>query len=191
VVGDRLEDKIMIEVVEEALDVQIDHPVTAPAPLPARRDRIQRAAAGPVAVGVRVEPRLHQWLQHHGHHRLCDSVRDRGHAEDPDPTSSRLVDLHHPHRRREVAARRQAIPQLVEVALQVHLELLDRLTVDARRALVGLDPQVRLEHQVFRDLERLRSARLVHPGHSGWPPSRPRRPVPFAPPALPGLTAVK
>ncbi len=176
----------MIEVVEEPLDVHIDHPVGTPAPFPAHLDRVQRASAGPVAIGVGVEHRLHQWLQHHGHRRLRDSVRDRGHSQDPRP-ASRLVDLHHPHRRREVAARRHAIPQLVEVAPKVFLELLDRHPVDARRALVGLDPQVRLEHQVLRDLERLRPARLVHPGHSGWPPSRPGRPVPFAPPALPGF----
>jgi hypothetical protein len=181
--------EIMIEVVEEAPDVQIDHPVRLPAPFPACCDRVQRTAARPIARGVRVEHRLHQRLQHHSHHRLRDSVRDRGHTEDPDPASSRLVDLHHLDRRREAAARRHAIPQLVEVALQVCLELLDRLAVDARRTLVGLDPQVRLEHQVFRDLKRLRSARLVHPGHSGWPPSRPGRSVPFAPSALPDFTA--
>jgi len=179
----------MIKVVEEPLDVQIDHPVGAPAPLTAYLDRVQRAPKGPIAVGVRVEPGFHHRLQHHGHHRLRDPVRDRGHPEHPDlARSPRFGNLHHPHRRREVAARRHAIPQLVEVAPKVHLELLDRHPVDARRALVGLDPQVRLEHRVFRDLIRLRSTRLVHPGNSGWPPSRPGRPVPFAPPALPGFT---
>jgi hypothetical protein len=41
-VSDRLEDQLVIEVVEETRNVQIDHPRVAPAPLPAGRHRIHR-----------------------------------------------------------------------------------------------------------------------------------------------------
>jgi hypothetical protein len=163
----RLEDQAVIKVVEEPLDVQIDHPVSPPATLPAPPDRVQRATARPVPVGVGVEDLLHLRLQTHGHHRLRDPVRDRRHPEDPDPAPSRLGNLHYPHRRREVATRREPVPQLVEVSLQVHLELLDRLAVDPSRTLVGLDPAIGLKDHVLRNLERLRSAHLAPPGSAG------------------------
>lgn len=43
--------------------------------------------------------------------------------------------LHQPHGRSEVRARRHLIPQLVELAVQVSLELFDRLSVDPWRTL--------------------------------------------------------
>jgi hypothetical protein len=59
VVRHRLQNEIMIEVVEEPFDVHIDHPVGSPATLPASPDRVQRATSRPVPVGVRVEDLLH------------------------------------------------------------------------------------------------------------------------------------
>ena len=101
-------------------------------------------------------------------HRLSDPVRDRGHPEHLDPPPP-LRYLHRPHRRREVAPRRHPIPELVQVPLQVRLELLDRLLVDARRALVGLDPPIRLPDHPLGDLKRL-SASARSPGSSRPPP---------------------
>ena len=63
--------------------------------------------------------------------------------------------LHCPHRRREVTPRRQPIPQLVQVPFQVLLKLLDRLAVDAGRAVIGLDPLIRLPDHPFGNRERL------------------------------------
>jgi hypothetical protein len=92
-------------------------------------------------------------------------------------------------RRRHVAARRQPVPEFVEVPFQVPLELRDRLAIDAGGTLVGLDPQVRLPDRSFGNHERLRRTHRLLPADAGWPPNPSGRPVPFAPPALPGLTA--
>ena len=66
--------------VEELLDVEIDHPVVLPAPLPAYPDRVVGRLLRAIAIGVRVEPRLHQRLQEHGCRRLRDPVGDRRYA---------------------------------------------------------------------------------------------------------------
>jgi hypothetical protein len=76
-----------------------------------------------------VEHRFHLRLQVPAHDRLGDPVRDGWHAEDSDPSAA-LGQLHRTHRRRQVAARRQPIPELVQVAFQVNLELRHRHLVD-------------------------------------------------------------
>ena len=68
-----------------------------------------------------------------------------------------------------IAPRRQPVPELVEVPLQVPLKLRDRLLINAGRALVGLDPQPGLPNGPLRDIKRLR-LRLAHPA----PPTRRR-----------------
>ncbi len=80
---------------EERPDVQIDHPVVAPAPLPALADRVQRGLPRPVAVGVRMEGRLDQRFQIHPGHRLCDPIGHGRHAEHPNPDTSRLEGARH------------------------------------------------------------------------------------------------
>src|ERR1700730_14091457 len=66
--------------------------------LPTCLERIVGRLARPVAIRVLVEPRLHQRLQEHGHHRLRDPISDRRHAEHSDPVTVRLWDLHCPDR---------------------------------------------------------------------------------------------
>ena len=66
--------------VEELLDVEIDHPVVLPAPLPARPERLMGRLVRPVAIGVGVEPMVRPLLQVHGHDRLRDPVGNRRHA---------------------------------------------------------------------------------------------------------------
>ena len=63
--------------VEELLDVEIDHPVVLPAPLPARRQRLMGRLVRSVAIGVGVEPMVRPLLQMHGHDRLRDPVSNR------------------------------------------------------------------------------------------------------------------
>ena len=82
-VGDRLdrpEHEVPRHLVEELLDVEIDHPVVLPAPLSACRERLVGRLARPVAIGVGVEPVVRPLLQIHGHDRLRDPVGDRRHA---------------------------------------------------------------------------------------------------------------
>src|SRR5215211_2520122 len=158
----------MRDAVEEGPDVQIEHPVQLPAALPADPDRVQRRPTRPTPIGVGVEERLHAGLQVSAHDGLGDPVRDGRHPEHSRAAVS-LRYLHRAHRRGHVAPRRQPVPELVEVPLQVALELRDRPLVNAGRALVGLDPQPGLPNGPLRDIKRLR-LRLAHPA----PPTRKR-----------------
>jgi site-specific DNA recombinase len=80
VMGHRLENQIMIEIVEEPFDIKIDDPIRSPAALPARPHRIQRALARPITIGIGMEDLLHLRLQGHGRHRLRDPISDARHA---------------------------------------------------------------------------------------------------------------
>ncbi len=90
------------QVTKERLDIQIDRPVELPAPLPTHPNRFKSRLTRPVAIGVRVEPRLHQRLQKHGCGRLGHPIRDRGHTEHSDPTTQRLGNLNRPDRGRKI-----------------------------------------------------------------------------------------
>ena len=119
-VGDRLHrlcDEVPRHGVEELLDVEIDHPVVFPAPLPAHLHRVQGRLLRPVAIRVRVEPGFRPLSEVHGHHRLGDPVCDSRHAEHPDPAPMGLWDLDRPHRGRKVRPRAHPVPDLVEVVL--------------------------------------------------------------------------
>src|SRR6266536_3731479 len=142
-----------------------------PAPLPACRDRVQRRLARPVAVGVWVEHGFHLRLQIQPCHRLGNPVSHGRHAEQTNPRASCLRDLHRLHRRREIGARRHPVPDLVQVPVPVRLELGNRLLIDPRRALVGLDPLERFPDLPFGDLKRLvlllRPVQPTPPGIAG------------------------
>ena len=140
--------------VEELADVEVDHPVPGPAPLPAPGHRVQRALPGPVAVGVLMKYGLRPWLQRHRGHCLRDPVGHGRHAENP-LAPRRLRDLHGPHRRGEVRARRHPVPDLVKTVLQVLLEHLDGHAVRPGSAAVRLDALPRLPHQLLRYGKRL------------------------------------
>jgi hypothetical protein len=77
---DRSHQQIGVDTIEEALDVQIQNPRVTPASLPRHADRIERRFAGPVAIRVRVETRLHQWLKVPFDNCLGDAVGNRGHT---------------------------------------------------------------------------------------------------------------
>jgi hypothetical protein len=119
-----------------------------------------------------VEPMVRPFLQMHGHHRLRDPVGDRRHAQHSNPAAVRLGDLHRPDRGREVGPRAHPIPDLVEVARKIGLELLDRLPIHSRRALVGPDPPPRLPDHRLGDRKRL----VFGLWHVASPPPRAWRP---------------
>src|SRR5262245_34435856 len=81
-----LEQKLPIDAVEEALDVEIEHPVAAPTALTSRAHGIDRRFAGSVAVGVGVKHRLHNQLQIASGDVLSDAVRNRRNAQRSRPT---------------------------------------------------------------------------------------------------------
>jgi hypothetical protein len=100
--ADRLEQKLPVNAIEEALDVEIEHPVVAPAALAGFRHGTNRRFAGPVAKGVRMKYRLQDRLQISASDFLSNAVGDRWNAQRPDATTCfRNVDA--PHRRGEVA----------------------------------------------------------------------------------------
>ena len=71
--ADRREQKLPIE----ALDVEIEHPVVAPAALTSLMHGVDRRFAWPVAVGVGIEYRLQNGLQAASGDLLSDAVSDR------------------------------------------------------------------------------------------------------------------
>src|SRR6266581_859695 len=137
---------------------------------------------------------FHFRLQIQAHDRLSDSVRYRGHPEDPNPSLPVLLRYFDcPHRRREVTPRRQPIPELVQVPFQVPIKLLDRLAVNTGRAIIRLDSLIRFPDNPFRNLKRLVFrlwfAHRLLPPRGGWPPNESEQPARFAPPVLPGFIA--
>ena len=81
-----------------------------------------------------MKERLHPGLEVPAHDGLGDPVRDGRHPEDPRAAVS-LRYLHRAHRRREIAPRREPVPELVEVPVKALLELRDQLLVNTGRAL--------------------------------------------------------
>ena len=152
----------MRNTVEEALDVEIEGPIETPAPPTCRRHRVERRSTRPVAVGVRVEPGLHQRLQASPDDLLSHAVRDRRNTERARAAVG-LGDVDPADRGRKVAARRQPVPELVEVARQVSLELRNRLTVDPSRTAVRPYPLEGFPDLLLGNIERL------HPTHAGPP----------------------
>src|SRR5438874_1777437 len=128
-------------------------PVGPPAAFPAHRHRVQRRPPRLVTIGIGVELRLHQPLQEHGHHRLGNSVSYGRYSENSDPSCC-FRDFHGFYRRWEIRSGRHPVPQPVQVIAQILLELPDRLPVHSRRALIGLDPLIRLPDHLLRNLER-------------------------------------
>src|ERR1017187_6278869 len=88
------------------------------------------------------------------HHHLRDPVR---YSWNPQlPFSARCLRyFHRPHRRRKIAARRQPIPDPVQVPFQVSSEIRNRLLIAACRSLIGLYPFIRLQYLPLRNHKRL------------------------------------
>src|SRR5262245_23553490 len=99
---DSLEQQLPIDAVEEALDVEIEHPVVTPTALASLVHGIDRRFAGPVAVRVGVEHRFKDRLQVASDDLLGRAVRNRWDPQRSRPTV-RLWNIDPPHRRRKVA----------------------------------------------------------------------------------------
>ena len=112
-------------------------------------------ASRPIAIGIRVEHRLHPRLQIDGCNLLRDPVGDRRHPEHPRPRAVRLRYLHRLDRRREVGPRAHPIPDLVEIILQIGLERLQILIVHPWPSIIVLDPPKRLPDHPLGNRKRL------------------------------------
>ena len=93
--------------------------------------------------------RLNDLLDHHLRH----AIGYGGHAQNPLP-STLFRNGDGAHRRWKVASRAHPVPDLVEIAPQVGLELLDRLPIHAGRPSIGFDRFVRFVHPALIDMER-------------------------------------
>src|SRR5262249_38878398 len=91
-----------IDAVEEALDVEVENPIVAPAALAGLGHGIDRRFAGTVAVGVGMKSWLQDRLQKATDDLLSDAIGDCRNAQRPRP-AIRLRDVDPPHRRRKVA----------------------------------------------------------------------------------------
>src|SRR6266508_1476013 len=152
----------VVEVVEKAPDVQVNDPGVAPASLSGHRESFGRRLPRPVPVRVPVEIRLHRPLQVHFDNRLGHPICN-GRDTQPPLASALLWNANRAHRRWKVRPRRHAIPDLVQVVLQIPLEGLDTFGIDTGRSAIRLDPLVRLHHHLLGNTERLRLARRLLP----------------------------
>src|SRR5262245_17450010 len=99
---DSLEHQLPIDAIEEALDVEIEHPVIAPAALASLVHSLDRRFAGPVAIGVDVEHWLQDRLQIAPNDLLSDAISNRRNPQRSRPTI-RLGNIDPQYRRRKVA----------------------------------------------------------------------------------------
>jgi hypothetical protein len=102
-----------------------------------------------------MEDRLRPGPQRPRRNRLGDPIGHGRHPERPRAPTVCLGYLHRQHRRRKVGPRRHPIPDLVQVAPKIGLEVGDGLPIHPSGTLVVLDLFVRLPHQLFRNHERL------------------------------------
>ena len=168
VVSDRFQHQIVGNAVEEGPDVEIEYPVLLPATLTSPGQGVMGTAPRTVAVAVGVEDRLQLLFQQHRCRGLGNSVCRIGHAQNPRALAVRFRDLDRAHRRREVASRREPVPELEQAPRKVPFEVVDRLLVNAGGALVRLDPPIGLPNGQLGDLKRLR-LRLAHRAHPTSP----------------------
>ena len=109
-----------------------------------------------------MEMRFQNRLEKARDYHLRDPIRHRWNAQ---RTRSAIAfgNLDTTYWRWEVAARCQAIPELVEIRFEALFKLGDRLTIDTSRSPIGLDPFIRIPNVAFGNAERLCTLREVHP----------------------------
>ena len=101
-VADRPEHQLPVDAVEEALEVEIEHPVGAPTTLTSCAHGIDRRFAGAIAVGIGMEHRFQDRLQVASGDLLGDAVSHRRNAQRA-RAAARLRNIDPLNRRRKVA----------------------------------------------------------------------------------------
>src|SRR5271170_4333246 len=100
--SNRLEQQLPIDAVKIAPDINVEHPIVAPAPLTRHAHGIECRSAGPVTIAIGVEHRLQTWLQETTSDFLGDAIRYRRNAQRT-RAAIRFRNFHSAHRRRKVA----------------------------------------------------------------------------------------
>src|SRR5450759_1781725 len=111
---DRAHQKLMIDRLEKAFDVEVQYPLVAPASLPSHGEGFFRRLSRSVSIRVRVETRFEDRLQEIRYHHLRDAVSNGWYSQRAH-LSIGFWYFHSTYWWRKVAARCQPIPQLVEV----------------------------------------------------------------------------
>jgi hypothetical protein len=78
VLSNRPKHEFVVEIIEEAADVEVNDPGIPPASLPRVGDSVERRLARSIAIGIWMEGRFHQWLQVPFDYRLSNPIRDGG-----------------------------------------------------------------------------------------------------------------
>ena len=87
----------MTQRVKERSDIEVQHPVPAPAAFPRLPKCLMRRLSRPIPVGVRMKVFLQLRLQHLFHHRLGNPVCDRRNPQRAN-SAARLGNLDSPNR---------------------------------------------------------------------------------------------
>ena len=124
-----------------------------------------------------MKQRFQQGLQVSPNNLLRNTVRDRGDAQRPRP-AIRLRNVHPAHRWRQVTARRQPVPEFVEIPSKLGFKFLDRLPIYSSRSLVGLHTLEGLPDFPLRYVKRLCLLQAAPP-IAGWPPAKTETPQPL------------
>ncbi len=129
-----------------------------------------------------MEHRFQQRFQVATDNFLPDAIGDRWNAQWPRPAGrSRYV--HPTHGWWHIAARRQPVPELIEVVAEASLEVLDGLPIHSSRSLVRLHTLEGFPDLPLRDVERLCPDHAAPPV-IGWPPAKTEHHSPFGPAPL-------
>src|ERR1017187_9170780 len=164
----------MIDVVEETLDIQVDHPVKLPASLPRLPHCIQSRLPRPIAKGIRVEQRIYHRFQSRLHHHLRDPVRSSGNPQLPFSAVS-LRYLHPPHRRRKptlvVTIVRSIRPQIVvsteTLVVTIVRSIRPQIVVSTETLVVTIVRSIRPQIVVSTETLVVTIVRSIRPRNSG------------------------
>ena len=157
--------EVPVDLIEEALDIKVKHPVMVPTSPSGHAQCLVRRFPWTISIGILVKSGFQDWFQVSFDNHLGDSVGDRWNAKRPGPSRISLRYVNATHGWRKVASGAHPIPDPIEVLTQVPFEILDRLPVNPSRPSVRLHLLVRFPHIAFRNTKWLG---FIHAGH---PPS--------------------
>jgi len=82
-VSNRFHQKLMVDVVEEPLDIELQYPVIPPTSLAGDCNGLMSRFAGPITVRILMKIRVNLRLQHDLYHRLSYSIRNGRYSQGP------------------------------------------------------------------------------------------------------------
>src|SRR3954469_8219541 len=167
-----------VDLVEEALDVQIEHPIVIPTTASGHDQCIMRRFSWTISIRILVEHGFQDRLQVTLDDHLSDSVGDRWNTKRSGSSRISLRDVYTSHGRREIASRAHPIPDPIEILTLISIEVLKGLLVYPRRTPVRLHLPIRFPYIAFSNTKRLGSIHADHP-LAGCPLDRDRMTTPL------------